>query len=937
MKVPTGTTSVRQPLGLPRAILIAEACVLVSLLVVPSSLVDFHAARSLPASLAVGRSSYALSTRSSRLDGTLPILGMGGWSMGAHMDDGSPPQAKAIGNSSPVRENGTLVGHLDLPVNSTGLWGIFDTELGELLMSNGTAVQAWFGIPPNGSYLATPSMCADEIALDPLAGLLYVGCPGGLQGTDTVNVVNVSGSQFNVTSISSSAYLWYPYELVYDSADGLVYVLTLNHAFLTVIQGTKLLGIVSLPGEALSESYDSIDGDVYANYDSNTAPHWKVAVINGTSLIGNITLPLNGTYPPGAPTSLLDPSMRLLYFGTELNGTVGSVVAVNASETNGTDFVGTLPGVPSYLGDGEYYEAGYNPISRALYLPSPNGNQSTVVVISGDRVAERIPDAEAGGLGMYAYDYPPTGAEFVSDGPGIAVISTFLSESQINITPNGTPADSLDVGRSSTLTTFLSGTGTGNDTVTISTSPRGWLTCTTSQTIAETLSQATVRANCVPSHEGNVTIWVNVSDGVGTVSSWISVQSFAEPTPHTPVAYVGNSGGATAADVGQAVSFVATLPVNSSPTEYYTWLGVPGTAVCTGQNSSTLNCTFYVVENFTVSVRATDGNGASATSPSVYFEIYPRLLVFAPTVSRSSADVGQTILFTFSVEGGTGDYPSMGLEGLRGGTCVTVSNLELSCSFPDSGTYTAIAVVNDTNLNSVTSSPTSVTIFSLPRLNPTNASRVDLDVGQSVTFWSNVTGGAGGDLFIWNGLPGSCTGTTTNAPTCKPSAPGAYDVSATVTDRNGATSPESSGLDLIVYGALVIESVRASPSNAVIGSKLWINASVTGGSPYETFGWTGLPTGCSGNTSQIVCVPTAAGTYSVVVAVEDGNGAIAKSTTIQLEVSTGGASTSVLQSPPAEWTLVGATLLIVAVATLFLLRRRGRKGLQASTESGDSV
>jgi hypothetical protein len=233
--------------------------------------------------------------------------------------------------------------------------------------------------------------------------------------------------------------------------------------------------------------------------------------------------------------------------------------------------------------------------------------------------------------------------------------------------------------------------------------------------------------------------------------------------------------------------------------------------------------------------------------------------------------------------------------------------------------------VNDTNLNSVTSSPTSVTIFPLPRLNPTNASRVDLDVGQSVTFWSNVTGGAGGDLFIWNSLPGSCTGTTTNSPTCEPNAPGAYDVSATVTDRNGVTSPESSGVNLIVYGALTLESVRAAPANVVLGSRLWINASVVGGSPNDTFGWSKLPPGCAGTTAQIECLPTAAGTYEVVVVVEDGNGAIAKSPAVQVVVSTGGSPASALSTPPVEWGLVGAAVIIALVVIVGLKKRGNRR------------
>lgn len=841
------------------------------------------------------------------------------------------------GNSSQIRERGTVVGH-QFPEKShcCSFWGVFDQPLGALLLTNVSHVSAWYGIPFVEGARSIGNICAIELALDTSNGLLYTACPGNTPAADTVTAINVTSGIFATTNITNSTSLTSPESIVYDRADGLVYARAASTPFVTVLNGTQIVGTVAVPGTVEgSQIFDPVTGDVYVCYTAGTPTKLLVAVINGTRVVGTLSIPYNSSANYlGAPTILLDPNRELLYFGTVLNGSVPALVAVNASMTNGSTVEGVIrdPAVNASinLGYGDNYEVGYNPMNQAIFMPGRSG----IVVVSGNHVDGVIPDVNSSSgksnFPSFFFYYPPTGAELVQDDAGIGFISTFLSESLINVTPLGAPPDSMEVGRMSLISSSLAGIGTGNDTVQVAASPAGWVTCNATISDSDSITVGKVGAQCLPSHIGNVTIWLNVSDGVGTVSSWIAVQIFATPIPSTPTAFVSGSNGVSAADVGQLVTFEATVPPNSSPDLAYEWIGIPGTADCSGLNTSDPACTFFVVQNLTIAFNVTDAHGVSSTSPGLAFEVYPRLLVFPPSLNRASADVKQRILISTSPEGGSGRYVALNLDGVTGSYCTGIGVLSVSCSFATPGAYSISANVSDSNHNSVAGPPATLQVYPLPALNAISASRISSDVGQSVELWANGSVGAGGDQFEWDGLPGPCLVMTTASPTCTPSTPGTYEVSAVATDRDGGASLASTSVKLTVFGALGVQSLSSFPSSPFVGSKLWLNTSTIGGSGGYAFRWSDLPAGCTGASQSVECVPTAAGTYNVIVAVEDQNGEIARSATLTITISDRSSETNLLADQSVDWVLIGAGAGCVAVVAILYSSRRRKRGARAA-------
>jgi hypothetical protein len=68
-------------------------------------------------------------------------------------------------------------------------------------------------------------------------------------------------------------------------------------------------------------------------------------------------------------------------------------------------------------------------------------------------------------------------------------------------------------------------------------------------------------------------------------------------------------------------------------------------------------------------------------------------------------------------------------------------------------------------------------------------------------------------------------------------------------------------------------SLSVSPSSVNVGSSATFTASASGGEPPYTYAYSSLPTGCAaGNVSTFSCTPSAAGTYTVTLALTDSGG-----------------------------------------------------------------
>lgn len=152
------------------------------------------------------------------------------------------------------------------------------------------------------------------------------------------------------------------------------------------------------------------------------------------------------------------------------------------------------------------------------------------------------------------------------------------------------------------------------------------------------------------------------------------------------------------------------------------------------------------------------------------------------SLSRSTADVGQTVAAGGSASGGTPPYTcawNAGGAAVLGTACSTAITVSSAGSFP------IHAYVVDSNLDyaegqaSVDTSPAPTVALA--------ASASSVLLGKSLTLTPTVTGGLGPFAVNWTGLPPGCAPTTTVGNlTCTPTAAGTYIVTVAATDANGA-------------------------------------------------------------------------------------------------------------------------------------------------------
>ncbi len=162
--------------------------------------------------------------------------------------------------------------------------------------------------------------------LDPI-GLVFDSANGYIyvsnDGSNTVSVINGTTN----TVIDNITVGTYPSGVAYDSANGYIYVSILNSSTVSVINGTTntVIDDIAVGSEPSGIAYDSANGYIYvANWASNT-----VSVINGTknTVIDTITV---GLLPYGVA---YDPSNGCIYVSnggsntvSVINGTTNTVI-----------------------------------------------------------------------------------------------------------------------------------------------------------------------------------------------------------------------------------------------------------------------------------------------------------------------------------------------------------------------------------------------------------------------------------------------------------------------------------------------------------------------------------------------------------------------------------------------------------------------------------
>jgi hypothetical protein len=388
-------------------------------------------------------------------------------------------------------------------------------------------------------------------------------------------------------------------------------------------------------------------------------------------------------------------------------------------------------------------------------------------------------------------------------------------------------------------------------------------------------SGASAIITCIAPNAGSgstsFTVTVRVLDGNGmaVTSSSLTLTVFADPT-------ISDAASRSTADIGQSVTFTATSTLGSGGNAF-AWSGLP--AGCpSAPTTASVTCVVTAAASTSVSATVTDSNGYSVLGGVVSETISVDPTIATPTASVTSADVSQGVTFSAATTAGAGG-DTVAWSGLPSGCGASTNNYVACTSLTRAGTATVSATITDANGFAVTSGTLSFTVYALPIPTTPTASVGSADVGQAVTFSSAISsGGSGGILWSWSGLPNGCPANPTTATVSCSSVTvaGTFSITASATDSNGG-SGRTTAVAFVVYPDPTIASPTANRTSADVGQYVEFFAAASGGSGGYSFSWTALPGGCVGTGASLKCQPGTSGTTDVIVKVTDSNGVSASS------------------------------------------------------------
>ncbi len=318
-------------------------------------------------------------------------------------------------------------------------------------------------------------------------------------------------------------------------------------------------------------------------------------------------------------------------------------------------------------------------------------------------------------------------------------------------------------------------------------------------------------------------------------------------------------------DIGQSTQLNAT-PVAYSGYTNFTWSTLP--SGCAAGNVSVVVCTPNATGTFPVDVAVNDANGVPLLrNTTIVVNSDPAITSF--NVTPAAVTSGSPVLFSLVANGG-GTLPySMSYANLPAG-CSSRDASSLTCSPSAAGSYPVNATLSDgagwhahaTAVLTVNPRPSFVTFTAVP---PT------IDVGQTSTFYANVSGGTAPLAYAYSGLPAGCSTFDLAAIGCTPSGSGVVTIGVTVVDAFGWNATDF--LTLTVNPALTVSAFALSAPAIDVGQplKIWLNAS--GGTGALSYSFGGLPGGCTPVAAAATsCVPTATGAFTLTGTATDSLG-----------------------------------------------------------------
>ena len=313
---------------------------------------------------------------------------------------------------------------------------------------------------------------------------------------------------------------------------------------------------------------------------------------------------------------------------------------------------------------------------------------------------------------------------------------------------------------------------------------------------ASTQSGSSSSWNVTFSESGTANIYGHVKDSNGnqanssvvgqTINPASVMEITGQPLTTPPALSVTVSSNQNPTDVGLSATLTATVSGGTSPYTYL-WYWANGTA------TSNHNDNFVITEStagtYGMYVHVVDDTGTAVNS-SVYDETFNSLPSVSISASQTTVDVGQSFTLTATVSGGTSPYTYV--WSYANGTAISGATASAyTASWSASGTYYYYCTVTDKVGSSKLSNEVTITVDSALTAS-ISSSKNPIDYGQSVTFTATASGGSGTyTSYQWYVGGSAISGATSSTYTTTTLAVGTDSITATVTDSNGWTSPQS--------------------------------------------------------------------------------------------------------------------------------------------------
>jgi hypothetical protein len=249
-------------------------------------------------------------------------------------------------------------------------------------------------------------------------------------------------------------------------------------------------------------------------------------------------------------------------------------------------------------------------------------------------------------------------------------------------------------------------------------------------------------------------------------------------------------------EIGVPVSFSASLGggLGASTNAFE---GLP--AGCLSENATNLTCDPDASGEFTVTLASTDALGIEADA-SVNLSVAPRLAVAAMAMSRPVIDLGMSAEASVTTSGGVGAI-AMAYPQLPAG-CVSENASRLACTPTGTGPFNVSAHAVDA-LGVSADATVVLTVNPDPAVARFALTGPSLAVGQtaSMTVDLDLSGGTGGFIVHYSGLPPGCAAPSAGLLDCQPSAAGSYTVRVNATDSLGWSAYAETNLTVAVAPA----------------------------------------------------------------------------------------------------------------------------------------